>query len=139
MSAILPTSIDLEIVTPEEHLYGGRVQEVTVPSLDGALGILPGHAPMLSELGIGVISFKTETEGRETHLYCSYGFVEVLGARVAVMAQVASRPDEIDAEEAETDRRKAHAELRSTRVGTDYEAASERLRQAEAKLDAVSR
>ena len=87
MSANLPTSIDLEIVTPEEHLYGGSVDEVTVPSLDGALGILPGHAPMLSELGIGVISFKTQ--GRETHLYCSYGFVEVLGSRVSVLAEVA--------------------------------------------------
>ena len=137
MPAILPTSIDLEIVTPEEHLYGGLVEEVNVPSLDGVVGILPGHAPMLSELGIGVISFKTE--GRETHLYCSYGFVEVLGSRVSVLAQVASRPDEIDTEEAETDRRKAHAELRSTRVGTDYEGASELLRRAEAKLDAVSR
>ena len=137
MSEILPTSIDLEIVTPEEHLYGGRVDEVTVPGLDGALGILPGHAPMLSELGIGVILFKTQD--RETHLYCSYGFVEVLGSRVSVLAEVASRPDEIDTEEAETDRRKAHAELRSTRPGTDYEAASELLRQAEAKLDAVAR
>ena len=136
MPAILPTSIDLEIVTPEEHLFGGRVEEVTVPSLDGALGILPGHAPMLSELGIGVISF--QTGGRENHLYCSYGFVEVLGSRVSVLAQVALRPDEIDTEEAETDRRKAHAELRSTRPGTDYEAASELLRQAEAQLDAVS-
>ncbi len=137
MSAILPTSIDLEIVTPQEHLYGGHVDEVTVPGLDGVLGILPGHAPMLSELGIGVLSYTTQ--GRKTHLYCSYGFVEVLGSRVSVLAELAARPDEIDTKEAESDRRRAHEELRSTRVGTDYKAASELLRQAEAKLDAAAR
>lgn len=137
MATRLPTSIDLEIVTPEELLFSGTVEEVTVPGLDGALGILPGHAPMLSELGIGRLSFRSQ--GLETVLFCSYGFVEVLGSRVSVLAEAAARPDQIDAEEAEADRRRALAELRSTRPGTDYEAASELLRQAEARLEAASR
>ena len=137
MATQLPTRIDLEIVTPEQLLFRGTVHEVTVPGLDGALGILPGHAPMLSELGIGVLSFKSGKQ--ETILYCSYGFLEVLGSRVSVLAEFAARPDQIDKGQAEADRQKAHAQLRSTRPGTDYKAASELLRQADARLETLSR
>lgn len=133
----LPTKIDLEIVTPETLIFSGEVQEVVVPGLDGALGILPGHAPMLSELGIGVLSFRSG--GEETHFYCCDGFVEVLGSRVSVLAETILAPRQIDASEAEADRQKAHADLRSTRAGTDYEGASLLLRQAEARLETLAR
>ncbi len=54
----LPENIHLEIVTPDRQLFSGAVDEVTVPSNVGYLGILPGHAPLLAELGIGEISYK---------------------------------------------------------------------------------
>ena len=136
MSTRISTKIDLEIVTPEELLFSGTVDKVTVPGQDGALGILPGHAPMLSELGIGTLSF--QINDRESLFYCSYGFVEVLGSRVSVLAEVAARTDQIDAKQAEMDRKNAYTQLKSTRPGTDYKAASELLHQAQARLETVS-
>ena len=133
MAELLATDIELEVVTPEARLFSGKVDQVSVPGVDGVIGILPGHAPLLSELGIGAIEFTSR--GAPTRLYCSYGFLEVLGSRVSVLADVAARPDEIDVAQAEAERREAEATLRSTEPETDYEGAGVRLRQALARLE----
>jgi F-type H+-transporting ATPase subunit epsilon len=73
----LPKSIRLEIVTPDRFFFHGEVESVTVPALAGYLGILPGHAPLISELRIGIISYRTIGK-EEVRLFCSWGFVEVL-------------------------------------------------------------
>ncbi|MFB3142704.1 MAG: ATP synthase F1 subunit epsilon, partial [Acidobacteriota bacterium] len=90
--------IELEIVTPEQLLFSGEVEEVVVPGSEGYLGILPGHAPLLSELQIGVISYRQDSQ--ETKVFCNRGFVEVLPDRVSILAEAAEFPDQINVEQA---------------------------------------
>lgn len=113
--------IQLVIVTPERQLLSHPVLEVTLPGAKGELGILPGHAPLITELGIGQLSYRPEAttlkanvtakergehefdpnfEPWQPHLAISRGFAEVLGDRVTVLAEIAEKPDEIDVERA---------------------------------------
>lgn len=125
--------MELEIVTPEQLLFSGEVDEVVVPGSEGYLGILPGHAPLLSELHIGVISYRQESE--EHQVFCSWGFVEVLPDRVSILAEVAESPDAIDVEQARADRTQAEQLLSSNDPETDHAQALLALREAETRLD----
>jgi F-type H+-transporting ATPase subunit epsilon len=91
--------IHLEIVTPERLLLEADVDSVQIPGLDGELGILPGHSPLISELKpAGLLTY---VQGGASHqLLVSSGFVEVMPDRVKVLAEVAERPDEVDLERA---------------------------------------
>src|SRR5256885_2901791 len=90
--------LHLEVVTPERRLLSEQVNSVTVPGRGGELGILPGHAAMISELQAGVLSYNED--GTTFQLLVSGGFVEVSNDKVSVLAEVAERPEEIDAERA---------------------------------------
>jgi F-type H+-transporting ATPase subunit epsilon len=131
----LPDKIFLEIVTPERHLFSGQVDEVTVPSNVGYLGILPGHAPLLGELGIGELSYKIGD--RREYFFCSGGFLEVLPDRVVVLAQTAEKASEIDVNRAEQAKAQAMKLLLSKDPNTDYIGAQASLFQAIARLDAA--
>ena len=135
MAEKLPETINLEIVTPERQWYCGEVDEVCVPGKEGYLGILPGHAPLLSELKIGVISYSTG--GEEHRLYCGWGFAEVLSGQVSILAENAELPDEIDVDKAKEDRERADALLKSKSSDTDFEEALELWESAIARLQAV--
>ncbi len=128
--------IKLEIVTPDRLLFSGEVDEVTVPGLGGALGILPGHAPLISQLDVGVLTFKTE--GRQQRLFCGWGFVEVLSDQVSVLAERALLGEDIDVAAARADKAKAEHDLKSKEPHTDYKAATRLYKQATAMLEAVS-
>ena len=125
--------IELEIVTPEQLLFSGEVEEVVVPGSEGYLGILPGHAPLLSELQIGVISYRQDSQ--EMKVFCSRGFVEVLPDRVSILAEVAELPDQIDVEQARAHHVEAEQQLRSDDPDTDYAQALLDLREAQIRLD----
>ncbi len=125
--------IELEIVTPERLLFSGKVEEVVVPGSQGYLGILPGHAPLLSELQIGVISYRRESQ--EDKVFCSRGFVEVLPDRVSILAELAEFPDQINVEQARDDKMQAEQLLRSNDPDTDYAQALLDLREAQIRLD----
>ncbi|HXK58659.1 MAG TPA: F0F1 ATP synthase subunit epsilon [Acidobacteriota bacterium] len=129
----MPKSIHLEIVTPDRFLFRGEVQSVTVPAITGYLGILPGHAPLLSELRVGVITYRTALE--EERLFCSWGFVEVLPDRVSVLAEIAERPNEIDVERARRKKEEAERLLRSKSPGVDYEQVMISLEKANTRLE----
>jgi F-type H+-transporting ATPase subunit epsilon len=131
----LPEKIHLEIVTPEKQLFSGAVEEVTVPSNTGYLGILPGHAPLLAELGIGEISYKIE--GRTDFLFCSWGFVEVLPDRVVVLAQSAELASDIDIKRAEEAKSRAEKTLASKDANIDFRRAELALLRAISRLNAV--
>ncbi len=131
----LPEAIQLEIVAPDRLVFSGEVQEVTIPGAEGYLGILPGHAPLLSELKTGIISYP-EGEDR-ARFFCSSGFAEVLPDRVIVLAEEVESPEEIDGAQARADREKAQQLLRSRDPGTDYGAALTLLAQASARLELV--
>src|SRR5262249_32739599 len=98
---MLPESIELVIVTPERQLVRETVSEVTIPGASGGLGILPGHAPLITELGIGELTYRTKNTNDTGHLAIISGFAEVLGNRVSVLAETAERPEEIDIARAE--------------------------------------
>jgi F-type H+-transporting ATPase subunit epsilon len=131
----LPDKIQLVIVTPERQLFNGVVDRVTVPSTQGCLGILPGHAPLLAELGIGNISY--EVGGRVEHLFCSWGFVEVLTDRVAILAQTAEAASEIDQKRAEEAKARAERRLGSKDPNLDFARAELALLRAISRLEVL--
>jgi F-type H+-transporting ATPase subunit epsilon len=107
---MLPDSIELIIVTPERQLLREKVVEVTLPGADGQLGVLPGHAPLITELGIGELTYRGQG-GSEGTLAIISGFSEVLGDRVTVLAETAERPEEIDLRRAEEAKKRAEERL----------------------------
>ena len=131
----LPEKIHIEIVTPERLLFSGAVDSVTVPSTTGYLGILPGHAPLLAELGIGEISYNIG--GRTDYLFCSWGFVEVLPDRVVLLAQTAEAASDIDVKRAEESKSRAEKILSSKDPSSDYRRAELALLRAISRLNAV--
>jgi F-type H+-transporting ATPase subunit epsilon len=131
----LPEKIQLEVVTPEKQLFSGPVDGVTVPSTVGYLGILPGHAPLLAELGIGEVSYKIGD--RTDFLFCSRGFVEVLPDRVVVLAQNAELASDIDIKRAEEAKMRAEKYLSSKDSNIDFARAELALLRAISRLGAV--
>jgi F-type H+-transporting ATPase subunit epsilon len=105
-----PESIELIIVTPERQLLRESVVEVTLPGADGQLGVLPGHAPLITELGIGELNYRAKSGAQGTMAIIS-GFAEVLGDRVTVLAETAERPEEIDLKRAEEAKKRAEERL----------------------------
>lgn len=118
--------LQLEVVTPERRLLSEQVNAVTVPGRGGEMGILPGHAPLISELQSGVLSY--DEEGTIFQMHVSGGFVEINDDRVSVLAEVAERPEEIDAARARTAREIAEKRL-SGQSGTEID-----IDRAQAKL-----
>ena len=131
----LPEHIYLEIVTPEKQLFSGSVDSVTLPSSTGYLGILPGHAPLLAELGIGDISYAIRD--RTEYMSCSWGFAEVLPERVIVLAQTAEAASEIDVNRAEQAKARAEKVLYSKDPNLDYAKVQLALLRAISRLDAA--
>jgi len=99
--------LQLVLVSPERLLVDEQVDEVQVPGLDGYMGILPGHAPLLSELKAGVLSYRAGSGTKKVAVYG--GFVEVQGDRVRVLADAAQLKEEINPELAREELRKANA------------------------------
>ena len=108
---MLPDSIELIIVTPERQLLRETVVEVTLPGADGQLGVLPGHAPLITELGIGELSYQAKDSSGSVPVAIISGFAEVLGDRVTVLAETAERPEEIDVARAEEAKKRAEQRL----------------------------
>ncbi|MGZ8847227.1 MAG: ATP synthase F1 subunit epsilon, partial [Pyrinomonadaceae bacterium] len=87
--------LQLEVVTPERRVLSESVNSVTVPGRGGEMQILPGHAALISELQTGVLTYNQD--GTNFQLHVSGGFVEVSDDHISVLAEVAERPEEIDA------------------------------------------
>ena len=119
--------IQLEVVTPERRVLADPVDMVTVPGFGGELGILPGHTPLISQLQTGVLTYVQD--GKNYQLHVSGGFVEVRDDRVSVLAEVAERPDEIDAARAKLSRDKLEKQLNA------WSGSEEDFELAKAKLD----
>ena len=93
---MLPESIELVVVTPERQLLRQTTKEVQLPGAEGYLGILPGHAPLITELGIGELSYHDASGKESAHVAIIRGFAEVLPDRVTVLAETAEFAAEID-------------------------------------------
>ena len=128
-------ALKLIVVTPERKVVDTEADQVELPGQLGYLGILPGHAPLISLLTTGVLTYKRAA--REKSLALSAGFVEVANDAVSVLADLAEEPAEIDVPSAESDRARAEEELKTaSRESLDEIRA--RLELAEARL-AVAR
>jgi F-type H+-transporting ATPase subunit epsilon len=101
--------IHLEIVTPERLAYEGDVDAVVCPGIEGELGVLPHHAPLLTTLGVGELRIRTG--GQEEYFAIAGGFLQVRPDKVVVMAETADLASEIDLEAAEQARRDAERQL----------------------------
>ncbi|MDE3179084.1 MAG: F0F1 ATP synthase subunit epsilon [Acidobacteriota bacterium] len=141
MDAQLPASIDLEVVTPERRVVSASVQGVTLQGAGGELGILPGHAPLVTELSPGLLSW--EENGSQRVLAASSGFAEVLPGRVIVLVETAEAPEEIDLERARAAMHRAADRLKkpvsSEEDMKEAAAAKDELARAAARLQAASK
>jgi F-type H+-transporting ATPase subunit epsilon len=127
----------LEIVTPEKNVVETAAEEVQIPGKNGYLGILPGHAPLITELSVGEITFR-ET-ATEQHLAVAWGFAEVLPNKVTILAETAERPREIDVDRARQAKERAEQRLTSGDPEVDVERALDALRRAEARLEVAEK
>ena len=132
----LPTSIELQIVTPDRMLVHEKVDEVEIPGVDGYFGVLPGHTPLLAALSVGELWYRKGQE--KTHLAIAYGFAEVLPDRVTILAQLAERAEDIDVERAEAARTRA-AQRIDQKSDLDYERARAALQKSMTRLQVASR
>ena len=127
---MIPDAIDLVIVTPEKQLLRDRVVEVQMPGENGYLGILPGHAPLITELGIGELSYH-DLGGRESaHLAIVRGFAEVLPDGVTILAETAERAEEIDLQRAKDALARAEKRLAANDPNIDWDRANIALQRA---------
>ncbi len=126
-------TFQLEIVTPEKKLIDTAAEEIQIPGKNGYLGILPGHAPLITELGVGEIKF--HARGEQQRLAVAWGFAEVLPGKVTVLAESAERPDEIDVERARKAKERAEQRLASGDTNVDVERALNAIHKAETRLE----
>jgi len=126
--------LELEIATPERQLVREQVTAVQLPGKDGYLGILPGHAALLGQLGAGALSYMAA--GRERYLAVDGGFVEVLDDHVRVLADSAEKAEDIDLDRARADLQKAQGELANTAEGVDPAIALAAVNRAQARISA---
>jgi len=138
MDASLPTQIRLDIVTPDHLVAHDSVSALSLPGKSGCLGILPGHAPLLTELVPGELVYTRDSV--KHYLAVNWGFAEVLPDRVIVLVQSAERAEDIDVERAERAKERAEERLkRFADAAVDQERAREALSRALARLETARR
>ena len=133
-----PENIELEIVTPERHMLAETVDYVELPGKEGYMGILPGHAPLLSELGFGTLFYR---KGARSQYFAVHGgFVEVLPGRVIVLADACERATEIDVERARAALERAKSELgKGSAAEKNAAEITLALGRAQARIEAASK
>ena len=114
---MLPEAIELQVVTPQRHVLQETVHSVEIPGKEGYMGILPGHAPLITELGIGILGYRKGSDVKL--LTVIHGYAEVLPDRVIVLAELSERAEDVDYERAKAAHQRAQAELAKAGVGTE--------------------
>ncbi|MBI2165817.1 MAG: F0F1 ATP synthase subunit epsilon [Chloroflexi bacterium] len=127
----------LEIVTAERVVYSEEVELLVAPGIEGELGILPHHAPLLTVLQPGEI--RVVKEGQETYMSVTGGFLEVLGNKVLILADACERAEEIDEKRAREAVARAEERLAARAADADLERALVSLRRAQVRLRVVER
>jgi len=130
-------SFQLEIVTPEKMVVKDVAEELQMPGKNGYLGILPGHAPLITELAVGEITYRNGSNLH--HLSVAWGFAEVLPDRVTILAETCEKPDEIDIARAKEARQRAEDRLKSTNPEVDFDRAEDALQRAETRIDVAEK
>jgi F-type H+-transporting ATPase subunit epsilon len=123
----------LEIVTPEKMVARTEAEEVEIPGKNGYLGVLPGHAPLITELGAGEISYRLGEERRRFAV--AWGFAEILPDRVTVLAETVERVEEIDIDRARRSLAQAEQALQTAESEEDFARAQAKIMAAQARID----
>ena len=126
-------TFQLEIVTPEKKVVDTAATEAQIPGKNGYLGVLPGHAPLITELAIGEVTYRAG--GEEQRLAVAWGFAEVLPDKVTILAETAERPNEINVERARKAKELAEQRLTSGDTNVDVEQALASQKKAETRLE----
>jgi F-type H+-transporting ATPase subunit epsilon len=129
--------LTLEVVTPERQVLHEEVDSIQLPGLDGYLGILPGHAPLLTELGVGILSFRKGDQTR--YATAMGGFAEVLMDRVIVLAERSELAEEIDLGRAEAARERALKVLKEKAGEVDFRRANLSLERSLIRIQVAPR
>jgi F-type H+-transporting ATPase subunit epsilon len=130
-------TFQLEIVTPEKMVVRDVAEEIQIPGKDGYLGVLPGHAPLISELAVGEITYRN---GNATHsLAVAWGFAEVLPDKVTILAEIAERPAEIDTSRAQAAKQRAETDLAKSATEEDFQRVTADLQRAETRLEVAGK
>jgi F-type H+-transporting ATPase subunit epsilon len=129
-------TIQLEIVTPERLVVNEAAEYIEIPGKTGYLGVLPGHAPLISELAAGELTYRTGSQTKRVAV--AWGFAEVLQNKVTVLAETAEKAEEIDTARAEAAKRKAEAELQKAGPEGNQDAQAA-LQRANARLDVAGK
>jgi F-type H+-transporting ATPase subunit epsilon len=135
---MLPDSQQLVIVTPERQLLSEQITEVLLPGADGYLGVLPGHAPLITELGIGELTYRT-TSGQSGLLVVVRGFAEVLPDHVSVLAELAERAEDIDLKRAQEAFKRAQERIAAGDENIDWGRALAALQRALVRIQVVEK
>lgn len=128
-------TFQLKVATPERLFVDEQVTEAELPGKEGYLGVLPGHAPLLSALGAGVLSY-SGGQGKQV-LVVDGGFVEVFDNNVRVLADSAEHVQDIDVDAARRELEQANDSLKNAHEPADSEAALRAMQRAQARLDAA--
>lgn len=131
------TTMRLDIITAEGEVFGDDVDMVVAPGIDGQLGILPHHAPLMTMLQPGEVVIRKG--GDETFLMVTGGFLEVMGNRVSILADACERADEIDEERAQAAVERARERMAQQGTDQQLESAASSMRRATVRLDVVRR
>ena len=127
----------LEIITAERQVYSDEVDAVVAPGVEGQLGILPHHAPLMTVLQPGELLIRKG--GEEAYLAVTGGFMEVLGNKVTVLADAAERSDEIDEQRAQDAIEQAQERIRNRGSDEQLEEALRSLRRAQVRVGIARR
>ncbi len=135
---MLPEAIELQIVTPERHVLQETVQAVEIPGKEGYLGVLPGHAPLITELGIGILGYRKGSENKFVTVI--HGYAEVLPDRVIVLAEISERAEEIDVARSKAAHDRAQTELAKHGIsGDEWQREQLALQRALVRMQAAAR
>lgn len=130
----------LNLVTPERKLVTNEeIEEVIVPGAKGQMDILPGHAPLVGTLGIGVLKYRLKGSSTFNPVVVSWGYISIHPEGVSILAETAESVEEIDRQRAEESLRKAQQQLVDPYIDVDQiEKFQRKIERAQARLDALN-
>ena len=128
-------TIQLDVVTPQELVFSDKIHKLEGPAIDGLIGILPKHAPLVTAMKIGVVRITKGDE--ETQIAISDGFMEVQPDRINLVVRTAETPDQIDVERAKKAKERAEEKLEKDTEKVDFARAEAAYERAVSRLKAA--
>ena len=130
-------TFQLEIVTPEKMVVRDVAEEMQIPGKNGYLGVLPGHAPLITELAVGEITYRNANITH--HLAVAWGFAEVLPDKVTILAETAERAEEVDVNRAQAAKQRAETNLTKAATEDEFNKVAGDLQRAETRLEVAEK